>query len=1502
MAANPLIAAKEDSTTAYSGISCIETVTGVSDAISSGSWIEAGLGVLGGAADLFSMAVDPLGTLASYGVGWLIEHCEPLQKALNWIAGDPDQIEAYAKTWDNVATRITEVANTQKSAVEKDVADWTGQAATAYKSHAGDTTNLLSAASGAATTAASAIRLAGGVVAAVRQTVRDLVSQTVARLAVWAAEAVFSLGLATPVIAVQATAYIAKTTAMISKLFSKLAKTMSKLMPLLKKLKSAFGDISKAFKKTKTGGKNADTTPASTKPKGKGGDSDSPDTTPAGTKGDDTSPASTPDSPNTPRDPSDTNSGAPNQARKGDSPDTQDAKGTCGRIEPVDMATGEYFVPIVDLELPGILPVVLWRRHRSNYRYGRWFGPSWSTFLDMRLIVDHAGVTFIGEDGMLLSYPHTAPGLEVVPQHGDHPWPLTLTGHGYRIHDPEREITWHFAALDPESEALGDYPIAGISDRHDNWIRHHYHPNRHPSHLTSSGGYHVTFTTAEDRVTTITVDGTDEHGTPVSTLLREFAYQAGDLVVVTNSVGATTHYTYDRAHRMLTWRDPDNTHFANTYDELGRIVRQEGTDGILNATVSYETLPAGQGTRTHVVNSVGASWTYEFDSQKRLLVETDPHGAATRTDYVDMESRRPFRIVEPDLATTCVYRDRNNNVVKIVRPDSTEIRISYHARNRPATITDADGAVTTYHYDDRGELANCIDPDGVARRYTYHSNGALESITESGSISKTIEVDSAGLPVVVEIGLTYSSRIVRDHFARPIAITNSDGDTTQYTWNPEGQPLIRIDPDGHAEAWSWNINGKIQSHTDRASNTQSYAYGPFGMVESHTGTDGSVTRYKYDTEQQLTAVINPLGQSWIYDYDRSGRLIAESDFNQATTTYQYQPTGQLGIVTPASGVPRHLSYNQLGLLSSIHAETGERLTYSYSPAGNLCTATSGGGDDEHVLHYKRTPGGRILSQQLDDRPPITAHYDRHGRAVFRATPSGKTTAWDYDELGRVKTVTADDRAIALGYDRIGRSVGWRVGDLAHTHAYDKAGHLTAAVLMHRNGGKISQLRYDEYQWRPDGYVTQHKITHAARQTMSRTYDLDSAGRITTLASVGRSGANIARYAYDALNNITDEPSTSLSSPPVAQSSGAAHSEAAMATQPPREHYRNLLVRRGRTHYRYDDGGRLVHKKTTRVSRKPDHWHYRYNAFDQLTDIYTPDGQWWHYTYDAHGRRATKQRMSRDREILERHDYSWDHTGLIEQSTSAAVTSWDYHPTTGAPLTQTTCHGIPNLARVFHLIVTDLIGTPTDLVNVDSASVDATAETDLWGQTTWIGVEATPIRFPGQQYDPETGLHYNHHRYYDPETGRYLTQDPLGLAPAPNPNTYTHNPVTWIDPLGLDCGDGSDAGLPSRREAFHQALRDAGIPTSQQPDAFRRVPMTDRNGRQIFDSNYREIMTQEYDYTTPSGRRITIQDHSAGHQYGEGGVGDQGPHFNVRPSENTRNGNVEGTLDHYPFRR
>lgn len=61
-----------------------------------------------------------------------------------------------------------------------------------------------------------------------------------------------------------------------------------------------------------------------------------------------------------------------------------------------------------------------------------------------------------------------------------------------------------------------------------------------------------------------------------------------------------------------------------------------------------------------------------------------------------------------------------------------------------------------------------------------------------------------------------------------------------------------------------------------------------------------------------------------------------------------------------------------------------------------------------------------------------------------------------------------------------------------------------------------------------------------------------------------------------------------------------------------------------------------------------------------------------------------------------------------------------------------------------------------------------------------------LRFPGQYYDAETGLHYNVMRDYHPLTGRYIESDPIGLAGGINTFVYVGNsPANWIDPLGLE---------------------------------------------------------------------------------------------------------------------
>ncbi|MGB7801899.1 RHS repeat-associated core domain-containing protein, partial [Buttiauxella sp.] len=107
-------------------------------------------------------------------------------------------------------------------------------------------------------------------------------------------------------------------------------------------------------------------------------------------------------------------------------------------------------------------------------------------------------------------------------------------------------------------------------------------------------------------------------------------------------------------------------------------------------------------------------------------------------------------------------------------------------------------------------------------------------------------------------------------------------------------------------------------------------------------------------------------------------------------------------------------------------------------------------------------------------------------------------------------------------------------------------------------------------------------------------------------------------------------------------------------------------------------------------------------------------------------------------------------------------------------------------RKIHLYHCDHLGTPLALVDREG-NIDWHITLDPWGNVLSENNPQQlyqPLRMQGQQYDEESGLHYNRHRYYDPAQGRYISQDPIGLAGGWNIYAYPLEPLLFVDPLGL----------------------------------------------------------------------------------------------------------------------
>ncbi|MGH2769078.1 MAG: RHS repeat-associated core domain-containing protein, partial [Actinomycetota bacterium] len=723
------------------------------------------------------------------------------------------------------------------------------------------------------------------------------------------------------------------------------------------------------------------------------------------------------------------------------------------------------------------------------------------------------------------------------------------------------------------------------------------------------------------------------------------------------------------------------------------------------------------------------------------------------------------------------------NLVAITRPDGSQVLTEYNDLAQPVRIIEPDGSVWERTYDEVGNLVVETDPMGATTSYDYDERGHLTEVTDALGYIRRIETDAAGLPISVTDPIGATTRYTRDAFGRVVAITDPLGGVTRLGWTTEGKLASRSLPDGATERWSYDGENNLVEYVDSLGQTTRTEIGPFDLPMAQTGPGGARLKFSYDTELRLVAVTNPQRLVWRYEHDAKGNLVKETDFNGRVLTYTHDAAGQLVERTNGAGETTRLIRDLLGnVVEQIWGEVVSR--FSYDAGGRLTRATNDG--CEVTLEYD--PVGRVVAESCNGRS-VTSTYDPLGRRVQRHTPSGAVSAWEYGPGDQPVTLHAGGQSLRFVHDELGREVQRRLGEgVAIAQSWDACNRLASQALTVSVSGSTEDARlvqHRSYTYRADGYVVDIDDLLSGR----RRIDLDPGGRITAV----RGPAWTERYAYDPAGNVT------FATWPEPAAAGATD---ALDARGECQYAGTLIRQAGKVRYEHDAQGRVVLRQEKRLSAKPRTWRYFWDSEDRLRGVVTPDGRRWRYRYDPLGRRIAKERLAGDGETVVEHlGFVWDGLVLAEQThadvedsdiqrSGGKCTTWDWEPGTFRPLTQRkrrSLRGVPQeeIDEEFRAIVTDLAGTPTELVTPEG-DVAWHQRATVWGIPVSDGTAGAecPLRFPGQYFDAETQSHYNFFRHYDPYTARYLTSDPVGLAFGLNPYAYVATPYSLSDPLGL----------------------------------------------------------------------------------------------------------------------
>ena len=821
-----------------------------------------------------------------------------------------------------------------------------------------------------------------------------------------------------------------------------------------------------------------------------------------------------------------------------------------------------------------------------------------------------------------------------------------------------------------------------------------------------------------------------------------------------------------------------------------------GAEGYYNATLDY-----GDGCTT--VTDGKGTHRYYYDPDGNILREEAPDGSTTTYEWDEfhhlLARHSPAGRVEK-----FEYNAAHGQLSRYTAADGAEWQYRYDERGLLSNITDPAGQTWTQQCDERGLPVSLVSPQGEETRLAYTPQGLLSGIFRQDERRLGIEYDHHNRPE------TLTDVMGREHHTEysghdlPVKMRGPGGQSVRLQWQ-QHHKLSGIERAGTgAEGFSYDRHGNLLAWTDGNGVVWTMEYGPFDLPVARTDGEGHRWQYRYDKDTlQLTEVINPQGESYLYVLDNCGRVTEEHDWGGVVWRYRYDADGLC--TARVNGLEETILYSRdaAGRLAEIITPEG-KTQYAYDKSGRLTGIFSPDGISQRTGYDERgrvnvtTQGRRTIEYHYPDEhtvircilPPederdrhpdesllkTTYRYNAAGELAEVILPGDETLTFSRDEAGR-EVLRHSNRGFACeqGWNAAGQPVSQRAGFFPEEATWS---------------GLVPSL-VREYRYDSAGNVSGVTSREDYGRETRREYRLDRNGQVTAVTASGTGlgyGEGDESYGYDSCGYLK------------AQSAGR-HRISEETDQYAGGH---RLKQAGNTQYDYDAAGRMVSRTKHRDGYRPETERFRWDSRDQLTGYCSAQGEQWEYRHDASGRRTEKRC---DRKKI-RFTYLWDGDSIAEirEYRDDKLYSVRHLVFNGFELISQQFSRVrqphPSVAPLWvtrtNHAVSDLTGRPLMLFNSEGKTVWRPGQTSLWGLALSLPAdtgypdprgeldpEADPgLLYAGQWQDAESGLCYNRFRYYEPETGMYLVSDPLGLLGGEQTYRYVPNPCGWVDPLGL----------------------------------------------------------------------------------------------------------------------